>query len=138
MPKILTQNNHQQTSEISRNEVYARTAIAATTVAIVTDWILVLTRELLSEYLSIGISSSILSILASPEVHASFWEHIPFPSLWFIFIWQSEVISGAENFHAESLKELADVNKPGNVVEVPESWGRVMLFTHSKQLSKLL
>lgn len=138
MPKILTQNNHQQTSEISRNEVYARTAIAATTVAIVTDWILVLTRELLSEYLSIGISSSILSILASPEVHASFWEHIPFPSLWFIFIWQSEVISGAENFHVESLKELADVNKPGNVVEVPESWGRVMLFTHSKQLSKLL
>lgn len=138
MPKILTQNNHQQTSEISRNEVYARTAIAATTVAIVTDWILVLTQELLSEYLSIGISSSILSILASPEVHASFWEHIPFPSLWFIFIWQSEVISGAENFHTESLKELADVNKPGNVVEVPESWGRVMLFTHSKQLSKLL
>lgn len=138
MPKILTQNNHQQTSEISRNEVYARPAIAATTVAIVTDWILVLTRELLSEYLSIGISSSILSILASPEVHASFWEHIPFPSLWFIFIWQSEVISGAENFHVESLKELADVNKPGNVVEVPESWGRVMLFTHSKQLSKLL
>lgn len=138
MPKILTQNNHQQTSEISRNEVYARTAIAATTVAIVTDWILVLTWELLSEYLSIGISSSILSILASPEVHASFWEHIPFPSLWFIFIWQSEVISGAENFHVESLKELTDVNKPGNVVEVPESWGRVMLFTHSKQLSKLL
>jgi len=37
MLKILTQHNHQQTSEIPRSEVYARTAIAATTVAVVTD-----------------------------------------------------------------------------------------------------